>query len=99
MSALSRQLADLSLCETADLIKTGEVTVAETLQAAFDSIDRRDPVHRAFVWQDRETAMARAVELDRQRQAGQATGSLHGIPMAHKDMYYRTGRVSGCGSR
>jgi len=99
MSALSRQLADLSLCETADLIKTGEVTVAETLQAAFDSIDRRDPVHRAFVWQDARPRWARASNSIVNAKRGQATGSLHGIPMAHKDMYYRTGRVSGCGSR
>ena len=24
---------------------------------------------------------------------------LHGVPLAHKDMFYRAGRVSGCGSR
>jgi aspartyl-tRNA(Asn)/glutamyl-tRNA(Gln) amidotransferase subunit A len=43
--------------------------------------------------------MARAVWLDRVRSAGEVLGSLHGVPMAHKDMYYRTGRVSACGSR
>ena len=58
-----------------------------------------DPVHHAFVWQDRESAMARALWLDRIQSAGEVLGSLHGVPMAHKDMYYRTGRVSACGSR
>src|SRR6202008_4147816 len=24
---------------------------------------------------------------------------LHGVPLAHKDMYYRAGRISACGSR
>ena len=24
---------------------------------------------------------------------------LHGVPLAHKDMYYRSGRISSCGSR
>src|SRR5262249_5312607 len=28
-----------------------------------------------------------------------ARGPLHGVPMAHKDMYYRRGVVSSCGSK
>jgi aspartyl-tRNA(Asn)/glutamyl-tRNA(Gln) amidotransferase subunit A len=96
---LSDELQDLSLCEIADLIKTGQVSAVETLQACFEQIDRLDPVQHAFVWQDRNSALARARWLDEIRSAGEVLGSLHGVPMAHKDMYYRTGRVSACGSR
>lgn len=95
---LARELGDLSLCEVADLIKVGEISAVETLESAFDRIDRLDPVHHAFIWQDREAAMARAAWLDKARAAGQTVGPLHGVPMAHKDMYYRAGRVSTCGS-
>src|SRR6202034_4729639 len=52
-----------------------------------------------FVWQDRESALNRARWLDSVRSRGEIVGALHGVPMAHKDMYYRVGRVSGCGSR
>ena len=93
------ELQNLSLCEAADLIKTGEVSAVETLAACFEQIDRLNPVHHAFVWQDRESAMAHAEGLDANRSAGRIIGLLHGIPMAHKDMYYRTGRISACGSR
>jgi aspartyl-tRNA(Asn)/glutamyl-tRNA(Gln) amidotransferase subunit A len=92
-------LQNLSLCETADLIKTGEVSANEVLQACFAQIDKLEPVHHAFVWQDRESALDRARWLDSVRSRGETVGPLHGVPMAHKDMYYRSGRVSGCGSR
>jgi aspartyl-tRNA(Asn)/glutamyl-tRNA(Gln) amidotransferase subunit A len=92
-------LHHLSLCEIADLIKTGQVSAVETLEACFEQIDVLDPVQHAFVWQDRDSALARARWLDEIRSAGEVLGSLHGVPMAHKDMYYRAGRVSACGSR
>jgi aspartyl-tRNA(Asn)/glutamyl-tRNA(Gln) amidotransferase subunit A len=46
-----------------------------------------------------ERAQWRARWLDRIRSSGEMLGLLHGVPLAHKDMYYRTGRVSACGSR
>ena len=96
---LADELQNLSLCEVADLIKSGQVSAAETLRACFEQIDRLDPVCHAFVWQDRESALTRAHWLDAVRSVGETLGPLHGVPMAHKDMYYRTGRVSACGSR
>ena len=30
---------------------------------------------------------------------GQRRGALHGVPLAHKDMYYEAGKVVTCGSR
>jgi aspartyl-tRNA(Asn)/glutamyl-tRNA(Gln) amidotransferase subunit A len=96
---LADELQNLSLCEAADLIKTGQVSAVEVLKACFKQIDTLDPVYHAFVWQDRESALARACWLDAIRTAGESSGPLHGVPMAHKDMYYRSGRVSACGSR
>jgi len=92
-------LSNLSLCETADLIKTGKVSAVEVLEACFGQINKLEPIHHAFVWQDRESALNRARWLDSVRSRGEIVGPLHGVPMAHKDMYYRVGRVSGCGSR
>lgn len=96
---LADELQNLSLCEVAGLIKAGQLSAVETLQACLAQIDALDPVYHAFVWQDRESALARAQWLDAIRSAGETLGPLHGVPIAHKDMYYRTGRVSACGSR
>ena len=95
----SSELCSLSLCEAADLIRDGNVSASELLAATFDQIDRLEPIHHAFVWQDRERATVRARALDADRAAGKTVASLHGVPMAHKDMYYRAGRVSTFGSR
>jgi aspartyl-tRNA(Asn)/glutamyl-tRNA(Gln) amidotransferase subunit A len=94
----TNELYNLTLTEAADLIKVGQVSAVEMLEACLQRIDRLDPVHHAFVWQDRESALARARWLDALRSAGETLGPLHGVPMAHKDMYYRAGRVSRCGS-
>lgn len=92
-------LQNLTLCETADFIQSGKASATEVLKACFAQIDKLDPVHHAFVWQDRESALDRARWLDSVRSRGETIGPLHGVPMAHKDMYYRAGRISGCGSR
>ena len=91
-------LQNLSLCETAELIKGGEVSATEVLEACFAQIDQIEPIHHAFVWQDRESAVDRARWLDSVRSRGETVGPLHGVPMAHKDMYYQAGKLSTCGS-
>ena len=48
---------------------------------------------------DADGALAQAKAADAAVARGDATGTLHGVPLAHKDMYYRAGRISGCGSK
>src|SRR5205085_5487610 len=45
-----------------------------------------------------EAALKAAHECDRELKLGHRRGPLHGIPLAHKDMFYREGRVSTGGS-
>jgi aspartyl-tRNA(Asn)/glutamyl-tRNA(Gln) amidotransferase subunit A len=51
-------------------------------------------IERIEAWQPRINAFAR-LDAD----AGIGEGRLRGVPLAHKDMYYRAGRISACGSR
>jgi aspartyl-tRNA(Asn)/glutamyl-tRNA(Gln) amidotransferase subunit A len=46
-------------------------------------------------WQPRINAFVRIEETPR----GGGAGPLAGLPLAHKDMFYRTGQVSNCGSK
>ena len=48
---------------------------------------------------DREAALEAAAAQDKARAAGAPCGRLAGAPMMHKDMYYRAGKVSTCGSK
>ena len=69
------------------------------MEAALARIDRLDPELHAFVRIEGDDALARAREIDKNRGRGEAAGPLAGVPLAHKDMYYRAGKVSSCGSR
>ena len=46
-----------------------------------------------------DEALAAAKAADDALARGQAKGPLHGVPLAHKDMYYSAGKPAGCGSK
>jgi len=92
------ELSALTLSELADKIRDGEFSAAEAMQTTLARIERLDPHLNAFIWRDDERAMARAHEADAARERGDEMGPLHGVPVAHKDMYYRPGRPTTCGS-
>lgn len=89
----------LTLCAAAEAIARGEFTSEHLAGQCIDAIERLNPRLNAFVAVEADEALERARELDRERAAGRSRGPLHGVPVAHKDMYYRVGKVSGCGSK
>ena len=93
------EIAAMSVCEAADAVASGDLSATDLVEAALARIDRLDPALHAFIRLDAEDALARAREIDETRGSGGAPGPLAGVPMAHKDMYYRAGRVSTCGAR
>ena len=93
------EIAALSLCEAADAVAGGALSATDLVEAALARIDRLDPQLNAFIRLDGEDALERARAMDRNRGRGEAAGPLAGVPLAHKDMYYRAGKVSSCGSR
>jgi aspartyl-tRNA(Asn)/glutamyl-tRNA(Gln) amidotransferase subunit A len=99
MSAASNQyLADLSLTEAAELIRTGDATSEALLAACLANVDLAEPLVNATIWLDREGALQAARDADAARARGETLGKLHGVPMAHKDMYYQQGKSSTAGS-
>ena len=91
-------LAALSLCDAAEAIRRGDATSVQLLQAVFERMDAAEPIVNAVIWHERETAMDAARAADRAVAAKAPLGVLHGVPMAHKDMYYQAGRRCTCGS-
>jgi len=88
-----------SLCEVADAIATGRASAREVAEACLDRTARLDGHLSCFVEHNPNTTIAAAEAADDALRRGVAPGLLHGVPLAHKDMYYRAGRVSSCGSR
>ena len=64
-----------------------------------ERIERWQPAINAFVRIEADEALAAAKAADRALARGKAKGPLHGVPLAHKDMYYVKGKVSECGSK
>jgi aspartyl-tRNA(Asn)/glutamyl-tRNA(Gln) amidotransferase subunit A len=91
--------ADASLTEAADAIRSGVASAREVAEACLDRATRLDPILHCYVELDAAQTLAAADTADLAVKRGGPLGPLHGIPMAHKDMYYRSGRVSGLGSR
>jgi len=91
-------LATLSLVEAAAAVADGSVTSLALTEACLDRITRHDQGLNTVIWIEAEAALEAARTADRTRADGKALGALHGVPMAHKDMYYQAGRLSTCGS-
>lgn len=84
-----------SLVEAADAIATGRISSLELTEAAIAAAKAWQPTTNAFLDLREDEALAAARAADAARGP---KGPLHGVPLAHKDMYYRQGRVSTCGS-
>jgi aspartyl-tRNA(Asn)/glutamyl-tRNA(Gln) amidotransferase subunit A len=91
-------LALLGVVAAADAFARGEATAEAMVRACLARIDAHDGAVNAVIRLDREAALDAAAAQDRARAGGVRLGSLAGVPMMHKDMYYRAGRVSTCGS-
>ncbi|MFM9943266.1 MAG: amidase [Hyphomicrobiaceae bacterium] len=92
------QIADWSLIETANAIAKRTVSAVEVTEAVLGRIDARQPVLNAFIRVDKDGARAAAKAADARQTAGGKLGPLHGVPLAHKDMFYRPGVPVTCGS-
>ena len=92
-------LHELSMTEAADAVARGEVTATALTEGCLARIAAHDGKVNSVLRLDRDSALEQAAAVDAARKAGKALGPLGGVPMMHKDMYYRAGKVSTCGSK
>ncbi|QOZ23228.1 amidase [Bradyrhizobium sp. CCBAU 51753] len=93
------QIAALDLSALAKAIADGEVTSVEATAVALNRLVSIGHKLNAVVRLDNARAMDAAAAADRLRASGAALPPLHGVPLAHKDLFYRAGDLSGGGSR
>lgn len=98
MSAAS-DLAGRSLCELLGLLESGDITSQAATAYFLDRLDGKGRDLKALARLDRDRALAQAAESDRRRRTAGTLGPLEGLPLAHKDMFYRSGELALCGSR
>ena len=88
----------LSSAGLARAIRAGKVSSLAAMEAVLDRAQSVQPRLNCFIRIDGEEALAAARLADTELTRGLVRGPLHGVPMAHKDMYYREGIASTCGS-
>ena len=81
-------ITDWTIREVAGRIRARQVSSAEVTAACLQRLEQLQPVLHCAIRIDAERAMAAALEADRR----DAIGPLHGVPLAHKDIFAREGQ-------
>src|SRR6478736_6494954 len=89
----------MSLTSVAKAIAEKRVSSREAAQSCLDRIARWQPRLNAFMTIEAEEVLAAADAADGALAKGNRRGALHGVPLAHKDMYYEAGKVVTCVSK
>ena len=89
----------LTLAAMRKALESGEFSSVELCQHLIDRIKLHNKTLNAFVSITEEQAMDAARLADEKRASGNITGALHGLPIAHKDIFCTDGVRTTCGSR
>src|ERR1700732_3429005 len=95
---MSDEPALMSLTEVARAIATKHLSSREVTRACLHRIAQWQPRLNAFMSIESEAALKAADEADAALAKGIIRVVLHGVPLAHKDMYYDAGHIVTCGS-
>ena len=93
------KLHELTARETADNIRSNEVTAEECVQAVFERIHDLEDKVNAFVTLVEKEALKKAREIDRKVSQGKSLGKLAGVAIAVKDAICTQGIPTTCSSR
>ena len=95
---LNDDLCFVSATELSKLIRLKKISVQQVIGAHLDQIERLNPTLNAIVTLTAESAIAQAVIADQKIAANESVGILHGLPVAHKDLFLTRGVRTTFGS-
>jgi aspartyl-tRNA(Asn)/glutamyl-tRNA(Gln) amidotransferase subunit A len=96
---MSGEPALMSLTAVAKAIAAKQFSSREVAQSCLDRIAKWNSRLNAFMAIEADDALKAADAADAALAKGRPNGALHGVPLAHKDMYYDKGKVVTCGSK
>jgi aspartyl-tRNA(Asn)/glutamyl-tRNA(Gln) amidotransferase subunit A len=96
---MSAEPALMPLVALAKAIADKKISSREATQSCLERIAEWQPRLNAFMTIEKDEALKAADVADAALAKGASRGALHGVPMAHKDMYYDAGKVVTCGSK
>jgi aspartyl-tRNA(Asn)/glutamyl-tRNA(Gln) amidotransferase subunit A len=81
-------LEDLTVVEAASAIRERKVSADDYAQALLSRIDKLESRVHAWFTIDREAVLSEARKCDAEARDGRLRGSLHGVPVGIKDIFY-----------
>ena len=83
----------VSLTEAAAHLRDS-VPAQALASACLARLEQPGPAFKGFVRIHKDQALQQAAMLDRLQGEGQPCGPLHGVPLAHKDMFFQEGELA-----
>ena len=80
-------------------IAAKKISSVEATQAAIQRLDDAHTLTHCIISRDADEALAAAKIVDGRIAKGETVGPLAGVPLAHKDMFDRTGKVASWGAK
>ncbi|MCC5860976.1 MAG: amidase [Gammaproteobacteria bacterium] len=87
-----------TLCELVDALAAGQLSAQAHVRERLARLETLAPPLNCVLRVHRERALTAAAAADEAWRRGEPPGVLHGVALAHKDMFYRRGEVLSCGS-
>ena len=98
-SASSLDLISMDLISVANAIASKQLSSYEVTSWCLNRLNSFGKALKAVFWIDHENALHRAKHLDEMLSKNESRGSLHGVPLAHKDIFSVAGQVRHVGSK
>jgi amidase len=95
---MSNELHFATANELAAMIRAKRVSATEVMQAHLKQIEKVNPKVNAIVTLTADAAMTAAKAADARQARGERLGALHGLPIAHKDLFLTKGIRTTLGS-
>jgi aspartyl-tRNA(Asn)/glutamyl-tRNA(Gln) amidotransferase subunit A len=96
---MNAELTRMSLVDLAQALRRRKISSVEVVRACLARIERVQPRVNCYIAIEAEEALRAARRADKALATGVRVGPLHGVPLAHKDMYYRKGKISTGGAK
>jgi aspartyl-tRNA(Asn)/glutamyl-tRNA(Gln) amidotransferase subunit A len=94
-----KDLATLSARALAKAIRDKKVSSVEVTKAAIERLQACHELTNCIITLEADEALAGAKAADAAVAGGRAAGALSGVPLAHKDMFDRKGKISSWGAK
>lgn len=87
----------MTIRELGGLLRARKISCTELIDQTFADLRRRENFN-SFITRTEELARVQAIQLDQELSTGHDRGPMHGIPIAHKDLFYTRGIPTTAGS-